>query len=36
MAPDRHRAAMACALCIATAEAQSPKAAECLAQDREV
>ena len=36
MAPDRHRAEMAFALFIATYEAQYPKAAECLAHDREV
>src|SRR5262245_41977859 len=35
-APDRHRAAMAFALCIATYEAKYPQAAECLAPDREV
>jgi len=35
MAPDRQRAAMAFDLCIATYEAKYPKAAECLAQDRE-
>ena len=36
MAPDRQRAEMAFALFIATSEAKYPKAAECLAQDREV
>jgi transposase-like protein len=36
MAPDRQRAAMAFDLFIATYEAKYPKAAECLAQDREV
>jgi transposase-like protein len=36
MAPDRQRAAMAFALCVTTYEAKYPKAAECLAQDREV
>src|SRR5215510_11561014 len=36
MAPDRQRAAMAFDLFVATYEAQYPKAAECLAQDREV
>jgi transposase-like protein len=36
MAPDRQRAELAFDLCIATYEAQYPKAAECLAQDREV
>src|SRR5678816_2754534 len=35
MAPDRQRAAMAFDLCVATYEAKYPKAAECLAQDRE-
>jgi len=36
MAPDRQRAEMALDLFIATYEAKYPKAAECLAQDREV
>jgi transposase-like protein len=36
MAPDRQRAGMAFDLFIATYEAKYPKAAECLAQDREV
>ena len=36
MAPNRQRAAMAFDLFIATYEAKYPKAAECLAQDREV
>ena len=36
MAPDRQRAAIAFDLFIATYEAKYPKAAECLAQDREV
>ena len=36
MAPDRQRAEMAFDLFIATYEAKYPKAAECLAQDREV
>jgi putative transposase len=36
MAPDRQRATMAFDLFIATYEAKYPKAAECLAQDREV
>jgi putative transposase len=36
MAPDRKRAAMAFDLFIAMYEAKYPKAAECLAQDREV
>jgi putative transposase len=36
MAPARQRAARAFALGIATYEAQYPKAAECLAQEREV
>src|SRR5262245_59131059 len=36
MAPDRQRAARAFDLFIATDEAKYPKAAECLAQDREV
>ena len=36
MAPDRQRAAMAFDLFVATYEAKYPKAAECLAQDREV
>ena len=36
MAPDRQRAKMAFDLFIATYEAKYPKAAECLAQDREV
>jgi transposase-like protein len=36
MAPDRRRAEMAFDLFIATYEAKDPKAAECLAQDREV
>jgi transposase-like protein len=35
MAPDRQRAAIAFDLFIATYEAKYPKAAECLAQDRE-
>jgi len=35
MAPDRQRATMAFNLFIATYEAKYPKAAECLAQDRE-
>jgi transposase-like protein len=35
MAPDRQRAEMAFDLFIATYEAKYPKAAECLAQDRE-
>jgi putative transposase len=35
MAPDRQRAAMAFDLFVATYEAKYPKAAECLAQDRE-
>jgi transposase-like protein len=35
MAPDRQRAAIAFDVCIATYEAQYPKAAECLAHDRE-
>ena len=35
MAPDRQRAERAFALCIATYEAKYPKAAACLAQDRE-
>lgn len=35
MAPDRQRAVMAFDLFIATYEAKYPKAAECLAQDRE-
>jgi transposase-like protein len=35
MAPDRQRAVMACDLFIATYEAKDPKAAECLAHDRE-
>jgi putative transposase len=35
LAPDRQRAAMAFDLFIAPYEAQSPKAADCLAQDRE-
>lgn len=35
MAPARQRAEMACDLCIATYEAKYPKAAACLAQDRE-
>jgi transposase-like protein len=35
MAPDCQRAAMAFDLCIAVSEAKYPKAAECLAQDRE-
>src|ERR671933_449106 len=36
MAPDRQRAILAFDLFIATYEAKYPKAAECLAQDREV
>jgi putative transposase len=36
MAPDRQRATIAFDLFIATYEAKYPKAAECLAQDREV
>jgi len=36
MAPDRQRAVLAFDLFIATYEAKYPKAAECLAQDREV
>jgi putative transposase len=36
MAPDRQRAEMAFDLFVATYEAKYPKAAECLAQDREV
>jgi putative transposase len=36
MAPDRQRAELAFDLFIATYEAKYPKAAECLAQDREV
>jgi putative transposase len=36
MAPDRQRTEMAFGLFIATYEAKYPKAAECLAQDREV
>lgn len=36
MAPDRQRAEMAFDLFIATYEAQYPKAAACLAQDRDV
>jgi transposase-like protein len=36
MAPDRQRAEMAFDLFIATYEAKYPKAADCLAQDREV
>ena len=36
MAPDRQRAAMAFDLFVTTYEAKYPKAAECLAQDREV
>ena len=36
MAPNRQRAAMAFDLFVATYEAKYPKAAECLAQDREV
>ena len=36
MAPNRQRAELAFDLFIATYEAKSPKAAECLAQDREV
>jgi len=36
MAPDRQRAALAFDLFVATYEAKYPKAAECLAQDREV
>jgi transposase-like protein len=35
LAPDRQRAVMAFDLCIASSEAKYPKAAECLAQDRE-
>jgi hypothetical protein len=35
MAPARQRAAMACDVCMATYEAKDPKAAACLAQDRE-
>ena len=35
MAPDRQRAALAFALCMATDAAQYPKAAECLAPERE-
>ena len=36
MAPDRQRATLAFDLCIAAYEGKYPKAAECLAQDREV
>ena len=36
LAPDRQRAEMALDLCIATYEAQYPKAVECLVHDREV
>jgi hypothetical protein len=36
MAPERQRAELAVALFLATDEAKYPKAAECLAQDREV
>jgi len=36
MAPDRQRAAVAFALFLATDEAKYPKAAACLAQEREV
>lgn len=36
MASDRQRATMAFDLCMAAYEAKYPKAAECLAQDREV
>jgi putative transposase len=35
MAPDRQRAAMALDVCLAASEAKYPKAAACLAQDRE-
>ena len=35
MAPDRQRAAIAFDLFIATYAAKYPKAAQCLAQDRE-
>ena len=36
MAPDRQRATIACDLFVAAYEAKYPKAAECLAHDREV